>query len=88
MYRLCRPAIRFPDFVFLDLFMHGMSGFECISQIRKQDKARDIKIIIYAIDSFASTMERAFFLGADFYAVKPNAYTDLKNLVKIVFQTH
>lgn len=29
-----------------------------------------------------------FSFGADFYAVKPNAYTDLKNLVKIVFQTH
>lgn len=88
MDRLSRPGIRYPDFVFLDLFMHRMSGFECMEQIRKQDKARDVKIIIYTIDSFASTMDRAFSLGADFYAVKPNTYTDLKNLVKIVFQNN
>lgn len=87
MDRLSRPGTRLPDFVFLDLAMHGISGFDCIEQIRKQHSERCIKIIVYSIDHFASTMERAFLLGADFYAVKPNAYRDLKSLVEKVFQT-
>ena len=64
-----------------------MSGFDCIGRIRKQDSGRSIKIIVYIIDSLSSTMESAFLLGADFYAVKPNTYRDLKELVKKVFQT-
>lgn len=88
MEGLCKPGIRFPDYIFLDPAMHGMSGFELIEQIRKADQGRRIKIIIYTIGSFASSMERAFSLGADFYAVKPNSYSDLTNLVKKVFQTH
>lgn len=88
MERLSRPGTRLPDFVFLDLAMRGISGFDCIGQIREQDSGRCIKIIVYTMDHSASTMERAFLLGADFYAVKPNAYRNLKNMVEKVFQTH
>lgn len=87
MDRLSRPGTRLPDFVFLDLALHGISGFDCIGQIRKQDSGRSIKVIVYTFDHSASTMERAFLLGADFYAVKPNTYRDLKGLVEKVFQT-
>lgn len=87
MERFSKQEARLPDYIFLDLAMHGMSGFDCIGQIRKFDKYRHMKIIVYTIDSFAPAIEKAFLLGADFYAVKPNSYGDLKDLVKKVFQT-
>lgn len=80
-----KPEQEPADFIFLDLYMPGMDGFECIERLRSTALAgSNTKIIVYSIDSGAKTMERAFALGADFYAVKPSTYADLKNLAAIV----
>lgn len=82
-----KPGARPADFIFLDLYMRGMDGFECMVRLKSMALlGGGTRIIVYSIDGAQQTMERAFSLGADFYAVKPSNYGDLRNLVSTVMQ--
>ncbi|AOC96956.1 Stage 0 sporulation protein A [Flavobacterium anhuiense] len=82
-----KPGQKPADFIFLDLYMPGMDGFECIERLRSTAMAgSNAKLIVYSIDSSRETMQKAFSLGADFYAVKPSSYGDLRSLVQRVMQ--
>jgi len=74
----------FADYVFLDINMPGMDGLQCLEKVRNLGTTQT-RIIIYTAESSRESMQRAFSLGADFYAVKPNRFEDLKDLVKRAF---
>ncbi|WP_343617216.1 response regulator [Flavobacterium sp.] len=77
----------FPDFIFLNTGMSGIEMVHCIETIRKETgSGMKAKIIIYSTDSDRSSIEKAFELGADFYAVKPSNYKDLKKLAGTVIE--
>lgn len=85
---LTRKPLSIPDYVFLDLLMPGMDGFECLERLRSGPLGRkEIKIIIYSCQSGEESILRAFDLGADFYAVKPSRYNDLKDLVRVIMES-
>ena len=74
-----------PDFIFLNSSMPGTEGVQYIEVIRNEARSgQKIKIIIYSSQSEREFIENAFELGADFYAVKPANYGDLKDLARIV----
>lgn len=75
------------DFIFVDLYMPGMDGFECIERLKSMAfSGGGTRIIAYSIDGSQETMRKAFAVGADFYAVKPSSYADLRTLVRTVMQ--
>lgn len=86
--QLSRLSETSPDFIFLNTGMPGLGGADYIDTIRKESPSEvTIRIIIYSSDSDRTNIEKAFELGADFYAVKPSNYRDLKNLARIVIET-
>lgn len=86
LIELCENlSLPFPDYIFLDLFMPNMDGFKCITALKKL-LGNGGKIIIYTIDSKKESMDKAFLLGADFYAVKPYTYGDLINLTRLIME--
>lgn len=77
----------FPELIFFNTSMLGIEGLQYIETVReKVGSDSKIKIIIYSTDSERSSIEKAFELGADFYAVKPSNYGDLKNLAQIIME--
>jgi PleD family two-component response regulator len=77
-----------PDYIFLDLLMPGMNGFECLEKLRSGPlEFSKTKVIIYSFQSGSESMQRAFDLGADFYAVKPARYSSLKDLVRVIMES-
>lgn len=85
---LSKKTLSLPDYIFLDLLMPGMDGFECLERLRSGLLGRrKIKIIIYSCQSGDESIQRAFGLGADFYAVKPGSYNDLKDLVRVIMES-
>ncbi|WP_343587722.1 response regulator [Flavobacterium sp.] len=85
--RLSRLSEILPDFIFLNTSMPGVEGFQYIEAIRKEvESGMKIKIIIYSTDNERSSIEKAFEHGADFYAVKPSNYRDLKNLARNIIE--
>jgi len=76
-----------PDLILLDLQMPLKDGFECLKEIRScSEDIKDIRVIIFSTSGNPRTMERAFGMGADFYAVKPVSYSDLKFLIRRVME--
>jgi len=70
-----------PEFIFLDINMPRMSGFECLEQIRKHEHLKDLKVIVHSTSSHPDNIQRAMESGASFYAVKPSSFEKLKSLL-------
>lgn len=76
-----------PDVVFLDLNMPKQNGFECLKQIRNHDgHLKNLNIVIFTTSSDQNDMAKAFALGANFYAVKPSTFSELRSFVRDVLQ--
>lgn len=78
MNYLNQPGIRLPQVVFLDLNMPVKSGMECLVEIRKNSRLKDLAIVIYSTSSSEEDIEEAFVNGANIYLKKPNNFSDLK----------
>jgi CheY-like chemotaxis protein len=62
-----------PDAILLDLIMPGVSGFEALETIRKENLTKGAKIIILSNQGLDSDIEKAKQLGADGYIIKASA---------------
>lgn len=76
-----------PDYIFLDLNMPRMDGRQCLMEIKRQSRLRDIPLVVYSTSSdedFQAEMKK---LGATAYIVKPTLISLLKkNLVEFFSQ--
>lgn len=62
-----------PHAILLDVIMPGMTGFETLEVIRKEDLAKGSKIIFLSNQGQNSDIEKAKKLGADGYIIKASA---------------
>jgi CheY-like chemotaxis protein len=53
-----------PDFIFLDINMHGMTGLECLAEIKKIPKLEKIPITMFTSAQPSAYEQRAKLLGA------------------------
>lgn len=76
-----------PDILFLDLSMPRKTGFECLYEIKDNEKLKDIPVVMFST-SFPSdnTYEQGMIetlkkIGAHDYIRKPSDFTLLKELI-------
>ena len=63
------------DLILLDILMPGLDGFEICGQLKKQDRTRNIQILVTSSLSDLQTKAKMFELGADDILIKPiNGY--------------
>jgi DNA-binding response OmpR family regulator len=62
-----------PHAILLDVIMPGMTGFETLEVIRKEDLAKGSKILFLSNQGQNSDIEKAKKLGADGYIIKASA---------------
>ena len=60
-----------PDVIILDLMMPGMDGYEFLTQIKKDYKLRDIKVIVLSALTESAARKKVLSLGAYDYFEKP-----------------
>lgn len=71
-----------PDLIVLDLVLPGIHGFEILEKIKKDEKTKNIPVIVATNLGEESDRKRSFQLGADEYFVKAlNDLEDLSNTV-------
>lgn len=70
-----------PDFIFLDLNMPIKTGFECIDEIRSNEKWKSVKIVILSTSSYQEQTKDVYKMGADLYLQKPNSYSEFKDIL-------
>ena len=75
---LLNQAVVLPDLIFLDVNMPLKNGFQCLHEIKKNDKWKGIKIIIHSTSSYPEQINRAYNGGADLYLLKSTSYSGFK----------
>ncbi|MBK7428847.1 MAG: response regulator [Saprospiraceae bacterium] len=73
-----------PDIIFLDLNMPKKTGYECLIEIRQDNKFKHIPVVIFSTSFDPKTVSKLQENGADHYIRKPADFTILKNVLKEV----
>ena len=71
-----------PEYIFLDINMPIMGGEECLIQLKKNVKLRDIPVIVYSTTTNADEITTFKKLGAKDFVVKPAKYEQLVDTLK------
>jgi CheY-like chemotaxis protein len=70
-----------PDYIFLDINMPRMGGFECLKEIKQVDKLASIPVIILSTSCKGPEIEQFKKMGADFIR-KETSYAKYVNLLR------
>lgn len=72
------------DLMIVDINMPKMDGFEFCREMRRNDKYRDIPLLIVSTESEAEDKMKGFKAGANLYLVKPVKPNDLIENVNLL----
>src|SRR5688572_27672986 len=70
------------DLIFLDINMPRMDGIECLQQLKKNNKYKEIPVIIYSTTSQENFVNKTLALGALSYLTKSNSFEALSDSLK------
>jgi CheY-like chemotaxis protein len=68
--RSLREGENLPRVILLDLKMPGMSGFDCLREIRADERLRPIPVIVVTSSSLEADRQEAYEAGADSFLCK------------------
>jgi CheY-like chemotaxis protein len=72
-----KNAKQLPDFIFLDINMPKMDGWECLKELKKNESLKYIPVIMYSTSSREEDINKAYKLGAVHFLTKPFNITTL-----------
>jgi CheY-like chemotaxis protein len=84
MEHLMNPDTKLPDILFLDLNMPKKTGKECLIEIKKTERLKNLIIAIYSTSSSDEDIEDTFIEGANIYIKKPSDFNALKKIINEV----
>lgn len=70
-----------PDALFLDLNMPRKSGFECLSEIKKNKTLINLPVVIISTSLDAEIVNKLYQNGANYYIRKPGDFNVLKKAI-------
>jgi CheY-like chemotaxis protein len=73
-----------PDVIFLDLNMPRKNGFQCLNEIKHNDRLKEIPVIIFSTYFQDEIVELLYKNGAQHCMRKPVEFTSLKKIVHCV----
>jgi PleD family two-component response regulator len=71
-----------PDYIFLDLYLPGIDGYEFLLQLKRDIKHRRIPVIIYSTLDDPAQITRTKKLGASDFFTKTYKLYELENLLR------
>jgi CheY-like chemotaxis protein len=83
LFQMERGEIK-TDLIFLDLNMPLMNGQQFLTEIKKDEKLRQIPVIILSTSSNTATIEQMKQLGARHFFTKPGRFEDLVAILENV----
>lgn len=72
-----------PDVLFLDMNMPRKNGFDCLLEIKGNEKLKSIPVIIFSTFYDPDIVQMLYQKGAQFYIQKPREFEKLK---KVIYQ--
>lgn len=77
-FRILEDSTILPEFIFLDINMPIMDGKACLQEIRKNNKLKDISVVMYSTTQNKEEIQYFHHLGASFLN-KPSSFELLVN---------
>lgn len=84
MEHLNNETNELPDIIFLDLNMPRKNGFECLSEIKSNQKLKQLPVIIFSTSFEQEVVSLLYNNGAQNFIRKPSDFLQFK---KIIHQT-
>lgn len=82
MQHLATTIEELPNVVFLDLNMPRKNGFECLTEIKRDEKLKALPVVIYSTSFDPEMVNLLFNNGAHFYIRKPSEFSKLKQVIQ------
>ena len=70
-----------PHIIFLDINMPRKNGLECLGEISKNIKLKNIPVVMFSTSNSWETITKLFKSGADVYIHKPSDFAQLKQVI-------
>lgn len=70
-----------PHVLFLDINMPRKNGFECLSEIKQNEKLKDLPVVMYSTSDSQDKISILFKTGADIYVRKPATFAELVQVI-------
>jgi response regulator RpfG family c-di-GMP phosphodiesterase len=70
-----------PHILFLDLNMPRKNGFECLAEIKHDDKLKALPVVMYSTSSEQDLTDRLYDNGAHHFIRKPSDFLQFKRVV-------
>ncbi len=81
MQFLNATAPNLPNVLFLDLNMPLKTGFECLTEIKQDEKLKQLPVIIYSTSLNSDMVNMLYEKGAHYYICKPPEFSSLKKVI-------
>lgn len=81
MHFLTNETCVLPDILFLDLNMPRKNGYECLTEIKVNDKLKNLPVIVFSTSFDREMVQELYKNGAHYYISKPNEFTKLKKVI-------
>ena len=82
MQLLGNETNKLPDILFLDLNMPRKNGFECLTEIKQNNKLKNLPVVIFSTSNSHDSMSKLFKTGADVYIRKPSSFEQLVQVIR------
>lgn len=84
MQQLTNETNKLPHVLFLDLNMPRKNGFECLSEIKLNEKLKQLPVIMFSTSFEQGVVDQLYLNGAQYFIRKPSEFGQFK---KIIHQT-
>ncbi len=76
-----------PQIIFLDINMSGMTGWECLDTLQKDEVCKTIPVVMYSTSSVLRDGRRAVETGALCFLEKPSSFERLKDFLSRIYRS-
>ncbi len=82
MHLLVNETIEFPHVLFLDLNMPRKNGFECLSEIKLNNRLKKLPVIIFSTSFEQEVVNQLYKNGAQYFIRKPSEFSQFKRIIQ------
>ena len=70
-----------PSFIFIDMNMPNMNGQQCLQQLKKIERLKNVPMYVYSTSADPRAIVEVKAMGANDFIMKPSSFTSLVHLL-------
>jgi len=87
LMQMLKARVHSPEMIFLDLNMPVKDGFQCLEEIKADDKLKDTTVVILTTSRNPADISRAYTLGATLFVTKPVDFSALQSTIRNIINS-